>query len=194
MAGVERPDQVERLRPTNLTDDYPVGPESERRSQQRADGHLTGALGICWMSLEPDHMAWQPELGRVLDGHDPLAGRDQSPEEIEEGGLPGAGASRDNDRLPFHDGLFEKADLLRSGSAQWDQGMQRVDGEGEAADGDDGVIDCGGWDHGMETAAVGEPGIDHRRRAVDAQAEWGEHPLDGGDQGLVALECRHRSG
>src|SRR5690242_21322402 len=44
-----------------------------------------------------DMVLLQLELDRVLDRHDPLVGRDERRQDVEQSRLPGAGAARDDD-------------------------------------------------------------------------------------------------
>ena len=56
------------------------------------------AFGVGRPCLQPhDVVAGQPQLGGVLDGDDALAGRDAAGEGVEQRGLAGAGAARDED-------------------------------------------------------------------------------------------------
>ena len=77
VAGVERLEHVERLGAADLADDDPVGAHAQRVAHEVADRHLALALDVGRPRLERDHVRLlEPQLGVVLDGDDPLAGRD----------------------------------------------------------------------------------------------------------------------
>ena len=63
--------------------------------------HLARALDVGRAGLQPDHVRLaQLELGRVLDGDDPLGGRDERGQDVEQRRLAGAGAAGDQDVEP----------------------------------------------------------------------------------------------
>ena len=77
VAGVHRLQHVHGLGAAALADDDPVGPHAQRVADQVADGDLT-PCPRCWAggtSSADDVLLVQLQLGRVLDGDDPLAAR-----------------------------------------------------------------------------------------------------------------------
>ena len=54
MAGVERLEEVERLRAAHLADDEPVGPHPQRRPDEVPHREGARALGVGRTRLEPD--------------------------------------------------------------------------------------------------------------------------------------------
>ena len=82
----------------DLADDDAVGPHAQGGPHQGADAHRRQPVGRRRPGLEPhDVVARQPQLGRVLDGHDALRPGQQPAQGVEQRGLPGAGAAGDDD-------------------------------------------------------------------------------------------------
>ena len=148
-------------------------------------------------ALEPhDVVLAELQLDRVLDGDDPLVVGDERRQHVEHRGLAGAGAAGDEDvELARHAGLtagrpcsgVSVPNLMRS--ATW-YGLG-----GELADGEHRAVDRQRRDDGVDAGAVGEAGVDHRRRLVDAPADLADDALDdpaqvvlGDEPGLGALE------
>jgi hypothetical protein len=188
MAGVEGGDQMEGLGATDLTDDDAIGSEPEGGAEQVADGDLAGAFGIGPSCLETDQMAREPELGGILDGDHPLPGGDVGSEQVEEGGLAGAGGARDDDRLPSSDRFQEQTDLPAGGGAGVDQTLQIGHALGESTYRHQGIARRGGWQHRMEPAPIGKTGIDHGHGPIDPETQWGQCPLHHGDDLPRGLE------
>ena len=87
--------------PRTLAHDDAVGPHTQRVDQQQPLGHLARALDVGRAGLQPDHVGLaELELGRVLDRDDPLGGRDERRQDVEQRRLAGAGAARDEDVEP----------------------------------------------------------------------------------------------
>src|SRR5207344_681225 len=66
-----------------------------------------------------------------------------------------------------------------------------VDREGrgrELPDGDDGADQRQRRDDGIDTGTVGQAGVDHRGRLVDASADRGDDPVDDAHDVVVVLE------
>ena len=98
VAGVHRLEHVERLGAADLADDDPVGPHAEGVADEVADPDLALALDVRRPRLERDDVPLQqPQLGRVLDGDDPLGGRHVGGDGVQQRRLPGAGAAGDED-------------------------------------------------------------------------------------------------
>ncbi len=99
VAGVQRLEHVERLRPADLAHHDPVGPHPQRVAHQRPDRHLAAALEVRRPRLQAHHVALaQTQLGSVLDRHDPLRARDRARERVQRRRLARAGAAADEDR------------------------------------------------------------------------------------------------
>jgi hypothetical protein len=77
MTRVHGLEHVERLAAANLADDDPIGAHPERVADQVANRHFSFALDVRGPCLERDDVRLdQKQLGRVLDGDQPLVIRD----------------------------------------------------------------------------------------------------------------------
>src|SRR5437588_6279498 len=71
MAGIHRLQDLQRLRPTCLADEDPIGPQAKAVSKQLSNVQLAAALDVRRPVLEAHHVrVLELELGRVLDRHD----------------------------------------------------------------------------------------------------------------------------
>jgi len=78
MAGVHRLKHVQRLRATTFADDDPIRAHPERIAEEIAHRDLAATLDVRRTGLERDDVhLLEPDLGRVLDRHDPFARRDE---------------------------------------------------------------------------------------------------------------------
>ena len=100
--------------------------------------------------------------------------------------LAGAGAAGDDDVEASADaGVEEVGGLLRD-RAEVDEVVHRQRVGGELADRQRRAVDRERRDDGVDTAAVGKAGVDHRAGLVDAAADAGHDLLDGAPKvGLV---------
>ena len=74
MAGVHRLQHVERLFAADLADDDAIGPHTQGVDDQLALAHRALPFDVRRPRFQPDDVALpQRQLGRVLDGDDPLA-------------------------------------------------------------------------------------------------------------------------
>ena len=94
VAGVHRLQHIQGLAAADLADDDPVGAHAEAVANQLADRQLALPLHVGRAVLERDHV-WvlDLELGRVLDRDDALHFGDVRREDVQCGGLAGAGAA-----------------------------------------------------------------------------------------------------
>ena len=60
---------------------------------------------------------------------------------------------------------------------------------GELADGEDRAVERQRRDDGVDAGAVGQPGVDHRRRLVDAPADLADDALDDPAQVVLGDEA-----
>src|SRR5205814_2887596 len=126
-----------RLAATALADDDPVGAHTQAVDHQLLDGDFAAALDVGRLHFQGDHVLLaQLQLRRVLDGDDPFLVVNIAAQDVQLGGLAGAGAARNEDVQLGLDTGFEKVDHLRRVGAETDHivGGQRV--FGEFADGD----------------------------------------------------------
>ena len=96
VAGVHGLEHVHGLAAAALAHDDAVGPHTQGVDQEQALGHLARAFDVGRAGLQPDHVRLlELKLGRVLDRDDPLGGRNERREDVEQRRLAGAGAARD---------------------------------------------------------------------------------------------------
>ena len=96
---------------------------------------------------------------------------------------------------------LEELEHLGRRGAEPDQVVDRERRGGELPDGDDRADQRQRRDDGVDAGAVGQAGVDHRARLVDAPADRGDDPVDDPHHVLVVLEddvgraraCRARS-
>ena len=109
-------------------------------------------------------------------------------EHVQGRGLAGAGAARDEDvEASFHAGAQE-VEHLRRRRAEPDQVVHRERRGRELADGDHGSDQGQRRDDRVDAGAVGQAGVDHRARLVDAAADRGDDPIDDAHDVVVVLE------
>src|SRR5262245_6547466 len=93
MAGVERLQEVKRLRTANLPDENPVGAMPERGSYQIGDCHGGHRLFLAERHLsasrfEPNEIGFLDQyLRRLLDQHDSVLRRNRGRDRVEKRGL-----------------------------------------------------------------------------------------------------------
>src|SRR5215213_5209273 len=98
VAGVHRLQHVERLAAAALADDDAVGTHAQGVLDQIPLGDEPLAFDVDGPGLETDPvLLGQLQLGWILDGDDPLPGRDIRGQHIEKGRLAGTGASGNED-------------------------------------------------------------------------------------------------
>src|SRR5450759_4328322 len=111
VAGVHRLQHVKRLAATALTDDDALRAHAQGIDDQSLNGDLTFSVDVLWPCLEPaDMLLVQLQLGRVLDGDDAVFHRDEPGQHVQERGLAGPGAARDDDVGLGKDCGLEKAE------------------------------------------------------------------------------------
>lgn len=90
VTGVQGGQQLAHLRPPHLTHDQAVRPHPQRLSDQRRQGHLTGALDVRGTRLQPDDVpVGDAQLPHVLDDDESLVRADLRQERSEQRGLSG---------------------------------------------------------------------------------------------------------
>ena len=176
VARVHRPQHVDRLRPSDLADDDPVGAHAQGVAHQLADrGGARAPSAVAGPRLEPHHVgAGQAELGGVLDGDDALAVGEQGAERVEHGGLAGAGAAAHDHvgpgaRPPTRGARRRRAGRARRGGSRRAPNRRIVTHGPSTA--------SGRHDH-VHPRPVGQAGVGDRRRAVGPQPEGADDALD----------------
>ena len=137
--------------------------------------------------LEAEHVVLaEPQLGGVLDGDDPLVIGDEGREHVERRGLPGTRTAGDEDVEAAADAPFEEPGRGLGQGPEVDQVVDRVGVLGELADGQLGAVERERRDDRVDAAAVGQAGVHHRARLVDASADLADDLVDRAAQvGLV---------
>ena len=179
VAGVHGLEHVEGLGPADLADDDAVGPHAQRVADEVADADLASTFDVGRPALEADHVALaELELDRVLDGDDALGVGHERRQHVEQRRLAGAGPAGHEDVQPAADAGRDQLGDRRRERPEPDQvvDLQRV--AGELADGEHRAVDGQRRDHRVDAGAVGQAGVDHRRRLVDAPADLGDDALD----------------
>ena len=111
-------------------------------------------------------------------------------EDVEHRGLAGAGAAGDEDVEPRLDAGLEELEHLRRRGAEADEVLDGERRGGELSDRDDRADEAERRNDRVDARPVGETGVDHGARLVDAAADGGDDPLDDLHDVLVVLE-RH---
>ena len=172
--GVHRLHHVEGFAAPYLADDDAIGPHAERVANQRADRHRAETVRVRRPRFEAhDVVARQAQLGRVFDGDHPLARRYARRERIEQRRLARSGSPADDDVGATLDGAFEQlSDRRRAQLEQFDRTGSK------APDRDARTVHGQRRDDDVDPRSVGQSGIDDGTRAVDAETQWRDDPLD----------------
>ena len=191
VAGVHGLQHVQRLGAADLADDDAIGPHAQRVDDQVALLDRALALDVRRPGLEADDVALpQHQLGGVLDGDDPLAFRDEAGEHVQQRRLAGAGAAADDDVQPAGDGRDHEVEHRAGQRLAIDQvGAAQAIGP-EPADREARAVEGERRDDGVDARAVGQPGVHHRARLVDAAPDRADDALDDLHQVLVVAEDR----
>src|SRR5690554_4927001 len=179
VTGVHRLEHVQGLRATDLTDDDAVGTHTQGVPDQITDPHLTLALDVGGPGLQCEHvLLMELQLGGVLHGDDALVTGDVAGQHVQGGGLTGTGTTGDDDVEAATDaGPEEVGDPLGEG-AELDEVGFLIKVDGELANSEVRPADRQGMDDGVDTGAVGETGVHHRRRLVDTPADLTDDLVD----------------
>ena len=109
-------------------------------------------------------------------------------EHVEQRGFAGAGAAGDQQiQLPLHHG----GEKFEHGFGEGVILDHVAGGDGvaaETANGEASAIEGERWNDGVDAGAIGQAGVDHGRRFVDAAADAGDDALDDLHQVLVVFE------
>ena len=193
MARIHGLQHVERFGAANLADDDPVGPHAQRVAHELADRHAVLAGQVHRARLEPKDMPLiEPELGGVLDRHDPLSVGDRRRQRVQQGGLSRAGSARDQHVQLGANASLDKLDGLLTQGAQLDHVVEREPLPAELADSHERAGEGQRRYDRVDTTAVGQAGVDHRRRLVDATADLGDHLVDDPPEMPLVVEVHSR--
>ena len=174
---------VEGFTATTLADHDALWSHTERVDHESLDRDLAFAVDVLRPRLQPaDVLLVQLKLGRVLDCDDAVLDRDEARQHVEEGRLPGAGPTRDDDvRLCKH-GSFEKSEARLVCRTEPDQVVHLIWVAGKLADRQQRAVQRERPDHGVHSGSVRKAGVTQRRALVDAAADSADDELDDVEQ------------
>src|ERR1700687_2275125 len=196
VAGVHGLEHVQRLTTSTLTDDDPVGSHTQTALDELADGHRAFAFHVRRTRLELDPVRLlKLELRGVLTRDQPFGLRNEGREDVEERGLTGASASRNEDVEPrAHTGTQERHELR----ARRPEPVDDVGGTpllfGELSDREARAFERNRRDDDVDSGAVLQAGVADRRRFVDAPAHQADDAVDDLAHLALALEGHGREG
>ena len=176
VAGVARLQHVERLAAAHLADDEPIGPHAQRGAHELAHAHRARAFGV----RRAAPRAGRRGAARAAARRSPRSsrcvppGRSPRPSALQHVVLPALVAPDTT--------MFQPARTIASRNAlAGASSPNAASGTGaaaEAADRDARPVGRERRKHRVQRATVGQAGVDHRRRAVEAQPERRDHPFD----------------
>ena len=189
VARVHRLQHVERFAAADLADDDPVGPHAQGVAEQVADGDLTPVLDVGRPTLEADDvLLHQLQLGRVLDGDDALVRGDRPGEQVQQGGLAGAGATAHQDVELAHDAQGDELGQLGGERLEADEVIHGQGHLGELPDRERRPVERQGREDGVDPGTIGQAGVDHGGGLVDPAADLAHDALDHPAQVVVEQE------
>ena len=189
VASVHGLQHVEGLFTAHLADHDAVGAHAQRVDHELALLHGALAFDVGRPCLEPHHVPLpQHELGGVFDGDDALAIGDEAREHVQEGGLAGARAARHDHVQPRTDAAAQEVDHGLGERLPLHQVARAELVGSEAADREHRAVERKRGNDGVDARAIGQAGVDHRTRFVDAPAHRAHDPLDDAEQVLIVLE------
>ena len=160
MARVHGLEHVQRLATTALADDDPLRAHTERVDDEALNRDLALAVDVLGSGLQAtDVLLVQLQLGGVLDGDDSVLDGDEARQDVEEGRLACAGASRDDDVGLREDCGLQEAETGLVACAEADEVLDLVGVARELADGEQRPVQRERADDGVDTGAVGETRI-----------------------------------
>ena len=132
----------------------------------------------------------QAQLGRVLDGHDPLAVGDERRQRVERRRLARAGAAADQHVAARAHGAVEQVVQGGRPGAVCDEVLRAEAARAETANRQHRAVERERSDNDVDARAIGQARVAQRLGLVDAATERGEDPLDRMTQLGLALEAR----
>ena len=180
---------VEGFFAADLADDDAVGAHTQTVDDQLPHADCAFAFDVGSASFEADDvLLLELQFGGVFDGDDALDVGNVAGENVEQSGFAGAGAagdeeiqsSLDHDGKQFEHGFGEGVilDHVAGGDGI---ASETADGEASAVEGER-------RNNGVDTGAIGQAGINHGGRFVDAAADAGDDALDDLHEVLVVFE------
>ncbi len=184
---------VECLTAADLADDDAVRTHTQRVAHEVADRDLALALNVGRAGLQRNDMALlQPQLRRILDGHDALALGDKRGNHVQRRRLAGARAARDEDiHTRLHTGAQELRHLVIHRTER-DEVLNRERLLGEFTDGQAGAFEREGRDNDVHARAILETRIHEGRGLIDAPPEGREDAVDDMHEMIAVAELHLR--
>jgi hypothetical protein len=178
----------------DLANDDAVGPHTEGVDHQLADVNGALALDVGRAGFHARHVGLlQPQLGRILDGHDALVLGNVAGERIEQRRLSGAGSAADQDVEARLHAALQQFQHSFGERQPGDQVLALHPMAAETADAKQRSIDGYGRDGGVDARAIRQAGVHQRRTLIDAAPHAGHHFLDDAQQVGVVLELDRRT-
>ena len=134
-----------------------------------------------------DVLLVQLQLGGVLDGDDAVFDRDEAGQHVQEGGLAGAGAARDDDVGLGEHGRLQEAEAGLVAAAEPDEVFDLEGVPRELANREQRAVQRERPDDRVDTGAVGQSSVTKRLALIDAAADGAHDELDDVEQ-LVLVD------
>src|ERR1700722_5381897 len=189
MTGRHRLQHIEHLAAADLANDNAVRPHTQGILHQVALTDFALAFNVRRPRFEPDHVRLlKTQFCGVFDRHDSLVGWDKQRQAVEHGRFAGAGAAANQDiEARANDGAQE-LDYFGYDGLLLDQVVDVEALAAESANRERRSIERQRWNDGVDSRAVGQARIDHRRRFVDPASDLRHDPIDDQHQVLIVLE------
>ena len=136
----------------------------------------------------------QPQFGRVFDGDDALVFRNVSRQHVEQRGFAGAGAAADQNVQPRFDAGLQQLQHAFGHGQLLDQILALELIAAETADREQRAVHRDRRNGRIDARAIGQAGVDERRRLIHAPAHARHHFLDNAQQVRVILELHRACG
>jgi hypothetical protein len=189
VSGVHGLEHIEGFATAAFADDDAVWSHTESIANEVCCGHAATSFDVWRSGFEAeDVFLLELEFGGVFDGDDAVIIGDEAGEGIEECGFSGASSAADDDIEACFHGAFEEHDHFGGEGAEFEKVFESEWVASEAADGERGAIEGERGDDGIETGAIGEPGIDHGRCFVDSASDFGDDAIEDLEKMFVVSE------
>ena len=130
----------------------------------------------------------EPKLGGIFNGQDAFGAGQVAAENVQQGGLTGAGSPGNNDILAQDDAGLDEIGNMRSHGAEVDEVFIGKRDLGELPDGETGSNEGEGMDDRVHAGSVLETSVYVGLALVDAAPDRRDNPLDNGQDRCVVHE------